>query len=77
MVLIHVRSFRRCGPGVEFTGVVEGLGQKVTAFKPGDAVQGTADDVFADYVCVSSGAIRHADPLPTNPTAEDTPCSNT
>ena len=77
MVLIHVRSFRRCGPEVEFTGVVEGLGQKATAFKPGDAVVGTADDVFADYVCVPSGAIRHADQPQTNPTAEDTPCSGT
>lgn len=61
MVLIHVHSFRRCGAGVEFRGVVEGLGEKVGAFKAGDEVCGTADDVFADYVCVPSGSIKHAD----------------
>ena len=72
MVLIHVRSFRHCAAGVEFSGVVEGLGGQVTGFKPGDAVQGTAADVFADYVCVPSGAIRHADPAPINPTPEET-----
>jgi NADPH:quinone reductase-like Zn-dependent oxidoreductase len=60
MVLIHVHSFRRCGVVVEFQGVVEGLGEKVKAFKAGDEVCGTADDVFADYVCVPSGSIRHA-----------------
>ena len=45
----------------QMTGIVEGLGQKVTAFQPRDEVQGTADDVFADYVCVHSGSIRLAD----------------
>ena len=41
--------------------VIEGMGQKVTAFKPGDEVCGTAEEVFADYVCVHSSSIRLAD----------------
>ena len=61
MVLIRLRSFRRNGLSVEFSGVVEGLGEQVTGFKPGDEVHGAADEVFADYVCVHSGSIRHAD----------------
>jgi NADPH:quinone reductase-like Zn-dependent oxidoreductase len=60
MVLIRVSEVRRNGRVVEFAGIVEGLGQKVTAFQPGDLVHGTADDVFADYVCVHSGSIRLA-----------------
>jgi NADPH:quinone reductase-like Zn-dependent oxidoreductase len=60
MVLIRVSGVRRSSSGVEFSGFVEGLGEQVTAFKPGDEVQGTADEVFADYVCVHSGSIRHA-----------------
>jgi NADPH:quinone reductase-like Zn-dependent oxidoreductase len=60
MVLIRVSAVRRSGQVVEFSGVVEGLGEQVKAFKPGDAVQGTADAVFADYVCVHSGSIRLA-----------------
>ena len=60
MVLIRVSSVRRTGLQVEFSGVVEGLGEKVHAFQPGDEVHGTADDVFADYVCVDSGSIRPA-----------------
>lgn len=58
LVLIHVHSVRRNWMGVEFSGLVEGVGGNVTAFKPGDAVCGTADDVFADYVCVNSSSIK-------------------
>jgi NADPH:quinone reductase-like Zn-dependent oxidoreductase len=61
MVLIRVHSFKRSCAGVEFSGVVEGLGEQVRTFQAGDEVYGTADDVFADYVCVNSGSIRHAD----------------
>jgi NADPH:quinone reductase-like Zn-dependent oxidoreductase len=60
LVLVHVHTVRRNRSGVEFSGVVEGLGEKVTAFKAGDAVYGIADDVFADYVCVNSGSIKLA-----------------
>jgi len=61
MVLVRVRAFRRNGPLVEFSGEVEGMGERVTGFRPGDEVHGTATEVFADYVCVHSGSIRHAD----------------
>jgi NADPH:quinone reductase-like Zn-dependent oxidoreductase len=60
MVLVYVRRFRRNGAVLEFSGIVEGLGEQVTAFKPGDEVCGSADELFADYVCVHSGSIRHA-----------------
>ena len=61
MVLVRVRAFSRTGPLVEFSGVVEGVGEQVLAFRPGDEVQGTAAEIFADYVCVQSGSITHAD----------------
>jgi threonine dehydrogenase-like Zn-dependent dehydrogenase len=60
MVLVRVRAFRRNGPLVEFSGVVEGLGEQVAGFRAGDDVHGTAAEVFADYVCVHCGSIRHA-----------------
>ena len=60
LVLVQVHTVRRNRGGVEFTGVIEGMGQKVTAFQTGDEVRGTADEVFADYVCVPSSSIRLA-----------------
>jgi len=38
--------------GVDFAGTVEGVGEKVTKFKPGDDVFGGRDGAFAEYVCV-------------------------
>jgi NADPH:quinone reductase-like Zn-dependent oxidoreductase len=60
MVLVRVRAFERNGLLVEFSGIVEGMGEQVTGFQPGDEVHGTAGEVFADYVCVPSGSIRRA-----------------
>ena len=60
MVLVRVRTVKRQGMAVEFSGTVEGLGEKVTAFRVGDEVHGIADDVFAEYVCVRCGSIRLA-----------------
>jgi NADPH:quinone reductase-like Zn-dependent oxidoreductase len=58
MVLVRVSAVRRRGPLVEFSGTVEGMGEGVTSFHAGDEVEGTADGIFADYVCVHSGSIR-------------------
>ena len=60
MVLVYVTAYTRNGALVEFSGVVEGHGERVTGFQPGDEVCGTAQEVFADYVCVHSGSIRLA-----------------
>ncbi len=37
--------------GVDYSGVVEAVGQGVTNFKPGDEVYGGHDGAFAEYVC--------------------------
>lgn len=46
--------------GVDFAGTVEATGDKVTRFKPGDAVFGGADGAFGEYVVIrESRAIAH------------------
>ena len=37
--------------GADVAGVIEAVGAKVAAFKPGDAVFGTAKGSFAEYAC--------------------------
>ena len=39
------------GLGADVAGVVESAGSKVTRFRPGDAVFGTARGAFAEYAC--------------------------
>lgn len=58
MVLVRVHALRSHGSLLEFSGVVEGMGERVTGFSPGDEVTGTAAEAFANYVCVHSGSIR-------------------
>ncbi len=43
-------------PGVDVAGEVVATGQRVTLFKPGDAVFGTCKGAFAEYVCSSEAA---------------------
>jgi len=40
--------------GVDFAGTVEAVGEKVTAFKPGDAVYGGKQGAFAEYLTVKT-----------------------
>ncbi len=48
-------------PGMELSGVVEAIGAKVTAFRPGDAVYGDISEYgfgsFAEYICVNEKAL--------------------
>jgi NADPH:quinone reductase-like Zn-dependent oxidoreductase len=44
-------------PGVDFAGVVEAIGPRVTQFKPGDKVFGGCRGAFAEYGCVSESKI--------------------
>lgn len=43
--------------GVDVAGVVEGVGSKVTRFKPGDAVFGGCRGAFAEYTCAADTSI--------------------
>ncbi len=48
-------------PGMEVSGIVEGVGAGVTKFKPGDAVYGDISDygfgTFAEYLCIHEQAV--------------------
>ncbi|MDQ3118164.1 MAG: NAD(P)-dependent alcohol dehydrogenase, partial [Verrucomicrobiota bacterium] len=39
--------------GVDFSGIVEAVGNNVTQFKPGDEVFGGKSGAFAEYVCIA------------------------
>ena len=52
-----LRAPKRHALGVDFAGVVEEVGQEVTAFKPGDEVYGMCDGAFAEYLCAPENEI--------------------
>ena len=54
-------------PGVDVAGDIAAVGQRVTRFKPGDAVFGTCRGAFAEYACASEDALV---PKPDNLTYE-------
>lgn len=55
--------------GVDYAGVVEAVGAKVTRFKPGDEVFGGRNGAFAEYVIVRED--RNIVPKPANVTFEE------
>lgn len=48
---------KRTRPGADFAGVVVGVGEGVTRFKPGDAVFGAARGAFAEMACAPERAV--------------------
>ena len=50
-VFMGVGGPRFPGLGADVAGVVESVGNKVTRFRPGDAVYGTARGAFAEFAC--------------------------
>src|SRR5258706_4333575 len=44
-------------PGLEGAGVVEAVGEGVTAFKPGDAVFGSINNTYAEYSVAPAGEL--------------------
>ena len=52
-----LRAPKRHALGVDFSGVVEEVGQEVTAFRPGDEVYGMCDGAFAEYLCAPESEI--------------------
>ncbi len=47
--------------GVDFAGVVEGVGRDVTQFRPGDEVFGGRNGAFAEYVARQGGSSDRAE----------------
>ena len=52
-----LRKPKVTGLGVDVAGRVAAVGSKVTRFKPGDEVFGSARGAFAEYVCASEGRL--------------------
>jgi NADPH:quinone reductase-like Zn-dependent oxidoreductase len=49
--------------GMDFAGSVEVVGEKVTAFKPGDAVYGSRRGAFAEYMVMKDSLVLKPDSL--------------
>ena len=51
-LFVGLRTPKRHGLGVDYSGQVEAVGKDVTQFQPGDEVFGMCDGAFAEYLCV-------------------------
>jgi NADPH:quinone reductase-like Zn-dependent oxidoreductase len=56
-LMFGLRAPKRNAFGVDFSGVVEEVGQGVTAFKSGDEVYGMCDGAFAEYLCAPESEV--------------------
>ncbi|MGZ3458721.1 MAG: NAD(P)-dependent alcohol dehydrogenase [Archangium sp.] len=56
-LMFGLRAPKRNAFGVDFSGVVEEVGQGGTAFKSGDEVFGMCDGAFAEYLCAPESEI--------------------
>ena len=52
-LIAGLRKPKVTGLGVDVAGQVEAVGNKVSQFRPGDAVFGSCKKAFAEYVCAS------------------------
>lgn len=50
-IISGLRAPKRNRLGVDFSGIVEAVGQDVSTFKPGDEVYGMYDGAVAEYLC--------------------------
>jgi NADPH:quinone reductase-like Zn-dependent oxidoreductase len=62
-----VRGPKTAGLGSEVAGVIEAVGAKGTALRPGDAVYGTCGAAFAEYAVARADRLAH---MPANLTFE-------
>lgn len=68
-LIMGYRKPKKLIPGMEFSGIVERVGDKVTKFKPGDAIFGSTGMAMggnAEYVCRSSKAELALKPEPVS-----------
>jgi NADPH:quinone reductase-like Zn-dependent oxidoreductase len=68
-IVTGLRKPKLTRAGTDFAGIVEAVGNNVTAFKPGDEVFGAKTGAFAEYVCVRDD--RAIVPKPSNVTFEE------
>lgn len=71
IVASGLRRPKFTGLGADVAGRVESVGDRVTQFKPGDAVFGTCKGSFAEYACASDSALVTK---PANVTFEQAAC---
>lgn len=64
-LMLGLRRPKRHGIGVDFSGIVEAIGDGVDGVEPGDAVFGAADGTCAEYVVAKQELVL---PLPENVT---------